>query len=172
MDSQPLAYFLTFSTYGAWLHGRDLGSVDEQHNEVGTPFLPPDVEKEAVMRGNMREQPYLLDAQRRPLVLRTILQVAAHRGWMVRACHVRSTHVHVIVAGNANPEKMMSDFKAYASRRLKEHLNEPADRRRWTQHGSTLYLWNEQQLAEKTDYVLNRQGAPMAVYDGSSEPEA
>jgi len=37
------------------LHGREIGSVDKQHNEVGTPFLPPDDEKEAAMRGNMRE---------------------------------------------------------------------------------------------------------------------
>jgi hypothetical protein len=41
MPSSPLAYFIAFSTYGAWLHGRDLGSVGKQHNEVGTPFLPP-----------------------------------------------------------------------------------------------------------------------------------
>ena len=63
---------------------------------------------------------------------------------------------------------MMSDFKAYASRRLKERLNEPADRKRWTQHGGTLYLWTEQEVAAKIDYVLNRQGTPMAVYDGSN----
>jgi REP element-mobilizing transposase RayT len=168
--SRPLAYFITFSTYGAWLHGREIGSVDKQHNEVGTPFLPPDVEKEAVMRGNMRESPYLLDKSRREIVLRTILEVAAHRGWTILACHVRTTHAHVIVAASVKPEKVMSDFKAWASRRLKEQLNEPADRKRWTQHGSTLYLWNEQEVAEKIDYVLRRQGTPMAVYP--SEPEA
>jgi hypothetical protein len=172
--SQPLAYFITFSTYGAWLHGREIGSVDKQHNEVGTPFLPPDAEKEAAMRGNMREPPYLLDKSRREIVLRTILEVAAHRGWTILACHVRTTHAHVIVAASAKPEKVMSDFKAWASRRLKEQLNEPADRKRWTQHGSTLYLWNEHEVAEKIDYVLHRQGTPMAVYDGSiqAEPEA
>jgi len=173
--SQPLAYFITFSTYGAWLHGREIGSVDKQHNVVGTPFLPPDAEKEIAMRGNMREPPYLLDKPKREIVLRTILEVAAHRGWTILACHVRTTHAHVIVAASTKPEKVMSDFKAYASRRLKEQLNEPADRKRWTQHGSTLYLWNEQDVAEKIDYVLRRQGTPMAVYDGanaSSEPEA
>jgi REP element-mobilizing transposase RayT len=176
MSSLPLAYFITFSTYGAWLHGRDLGSVDKQHNEVGTPFLPPDVEKEGEERVNMREPPYLLDTTRRRVTLRTILEVAAHRGWRVWACHVRATHVHVVVSGNVKPEKIMSDFKAYASRRLKEQLRELADRKRWTQHGSTRYLWTEEQIAAKIDYVLNGQGAPLAVYDGHnpspSEPKA
>lgn len=172
MYSTPIAYFITFSAYGVWLHGREIGSVDKQHNEVGTPFLPPDADTERAERANMREPPYLLDGPRRGIVLRTVLEVAAHRRWTVRACHVRTSHVHVIVTGNATPEKIMSDLKPYASRRLKEQLNEPADRKRWTQHGSTLYLWNEQQLAEKITYVLHGQGPPMAVYDGTSEPEA
>ena len=69
----------------------------------------------------------------------------------------------------------MSDFKAYASRRLKERLNENAVAKRWTQHGSTRYLWKEEDVAAKVEYVLNGQGNPMAVYDGrndESEPEA
>ena len=181
MPTLPLAYFITFSSYGAWLHGRDLGSVDKQHNQIGTPFLPPDAEQESEKRANMREPPYLLDAARRQVALRTILEVAAHRGWQVWACHVRTTHVHVIVSSNAKPEKIMSDFKAYAGRRLKEQLREPADFKRWTQHGSTRYLWTEEQVADKIEYVLNGQGAPLTVYDGRnpspsplslSEPEA
>jgi len=166
MPASPLAYFITFSTYGAWLHGRDLGSVDKQHNQVGMAFLPSDLEKETNERANMREPSYLLDAARRKVVLRTILEVGAHRGWKVWACHVRSTHVYVIVSSNTKPEKIMSDFKAYASRRLKEQLQEQADCKRWTQHGSTRYLWRDGPLAEKIDYVLNRQGVPLEVYDG------
>ena len=175
MASSPLAYFITFSTYGAWLHGRDIGSVDKEHNQVDALFLPADVERERFERDRMREAPYLLDPDRRAIVLRTILEVAAHRHWTVWVCHVRATHVHVIVTAEVKPEKVMADFKAYASRRLKEQLNEPADCKRWTQHGSTRYLWNEEQVAEKIDYVLNGQGEPMDCYDGRkapSEPEA
>ena len=80
----------------------------------------------------MREAPYLLDANRRAIVLKTIRDVAGYRRWTLHACHVRTTHVHVIVTAQDKPEKIMSDFKAYASRRLKEHLNERADCKRWT----------------------------------------
>ena len=172
MVSSPLAYFITFSTYGVWLHGREIGSVDKAHNQVETPFVLADAERERFERGRMREPPYLLGPERRSVVLKTIREVADYRGWTIWACHVRTTHVHVIVTADAKPEKVMSDFKAYASRQLKEILNEPADCKRWTQHGSTLYLWNEAQLVAKIDYVLNGQGELMAVYDGRSEPEA
>jgi hypothetical protein len=38
----PLAYFITFSTYGSWLHGEEKGSVDRAHNLPGTPYLEAD----------------------------------------------------------------------------------------------------------------------------------
>ena len=36
-----LAYFITFSTYGTWLHGTEkgLGSVDVEHNAYLSPFI-------------------------------------------------------------------------------------------------------------------------------------
>jgi REP element-mobilizing transposase RayT len=173
MPSSPLAYFITFSTYGVWLHGREIGSVDKAHNQVETPFVLADAEREQYERGRMREPPYLLGPERHSVVLKTILEVAQYRKWKIWACHVRTTHVHVIVTADTKPEKVMSDFKAYASRRLKESLNEPANCKRWTQHGSTRYLWNKAQLAAMSEYVINGQGAPMAVWDGrQSEPEA
>jgi REP element-mobilizing transposase RayT len=170
----PLAYFITFTTYGVWLHGRAIGFVDKQHNAPGTPFLPPDPIREDSMRANQREAPYLLDDRRRSVVLETIQEVAGHRGWRLLACHVRTNHVHVVVSAEARPEKVMSDFKAYASRRLKERLGEPADCKRWTQHGSTRYLWSEAQVAGAVEYTVNGQGDPLAVFDArsQSEPEA
>jgi hypothetical protein len=132
----PLAYFITFTSYGVWLHGREIGSVDKENNAPGTAFLPPDPIREGRMQANMREAPYLLDDRRRAVVLATIREVALHRGWQLLACHVRTNHVHIVVSAEAKPEKAMSDFKAYASRRLKEQLGETADSKRWTQHGS------------------------------------
>ena len=168
----PLAYFITFTTYGVWLHGRDTGSVDKEHNQPGVSFLPPDPIRETEMRGNMREAPYLLDDHRRPVVLETIQEVARHRRWQLHACHVRTNHVHIVVAADAKPEKVMSDFKAYASRRLKERLGESADCKRWTQHGSTRYLWNEEQLSAAVEYTVHGQGAPLIVIDGRVDPFA
>jgi len=121
------------------------------------------------MRQNMRESPSLLDGPRRTVVLDTIREVAAHRGWRLWACHVRTNHLHIVVTPDAKPEKVMSDFKAYASRRLKERLNEPADCKRWTQHGSTRYLRTEDHVAAAIEYVVSGQGEPLAVFDGRGQ---
>ncbi|HVS40086.1 MAG TPA: transposase [Gemmataceae bacterium] len=167
----PLAYFITFTTYGAWLHGRAPGSVDREHNAPGTPFLPPDAEVEHGMHAAMRQEPYLLDDVRRQVVLRTLREVAAHRKWRLWAAQVRSNHVHVVITAECKPEKVMADLKAWCSRRLRETCKESADRDRWTQHGSTRYLNDEASFGAAVKYVIEGQGEPMAVFK-PYEPEA
>lgn len=174
----PLAYFITFTTYGTWLHGRAPGSVDREHNVPGTPFLPPDDETERKIRSTMRQPPYVLDEGRRRVVLRTIREVAAHRRWVLWAVHVRSNHVHIVITAECKPEKVMADLKAWCSRRLRESFQESADRDRWTQHGSTRYLNDETAVDAKVKYVIEEQGEPMERYDhrcatnSVNEPEA
>jgi hypothetical protein len=125
-----ITYFITFTTYGAWLPGSAPGSVDREHNIPGTPYLQADADLERKMSSAMRQEPYVLDGSRRTIVLRTIKDVAAHREWKLWAAHVRSNHVHVVIAAACNPEKVMVDLKAWCSRRLREACNESADRDR------------------------------------------
>ncbi|MBI3411354.1 MAG: transposase [Planctomycetes bacterium] len=169
MPDHPLAYFITYTTAGTWLHGKAEGSVDPQHNDVGTPFIPGEVELEEGKRAKLKQPSYKLDAPRRRVVLKTIQEVCRHRGWELHACHVRSTHVHAVVAAHAAPEKVMNDFKAYASRRLTEAGFDTRDRNRWTRHGSTKYIWDEAYLQNAVRYVLEEQGEPMERYP--SEPD-
>ncbi len=66
----------------------------------------------------------------------------------------------------------MADFKAWASRRLRESLDEPADRDRWTQHGSTRWVDTDASLAAAITYVIEEQGDTMACFDSRSESES
>jgi len=171
----PLAYFLTFTTYGTWLHGSESGSVDRRQNLPGTPFLPSHAGWENSRQGVLRQAPYALDQARRDVVLRTVCEVCTHRSWKLHAVHVRPTHVHVVVAASAAPEKVMADLKAWSSRRLREACGEDADRDRWTQHGSTRYLNDEESVEAAVRYVVDEQGDPMSVYDSrrpDTEPNA
>jgi REP element-mobilizing transposase RayT/type II secretory pathway pseudopilin PulG len=162
----PRAYFITFSCYGAWLHGDTAGSVDPRHNVFATPVVAPNLVRESTERTRMDQPPYKLDGTRRKLVLQAIHEVCAHRGWWLFAVHVRATHVHVIVQAGDPPEKVLNDFKTYASRNLNQaKLDEPG-RKRWVHHGSTRYLWNDEDLQGVIRYVLHEQGEPMAVYAG------
>jgi len=96
-------------------------------------------------------------------------EVARHRQWKLWAVHVRTNHVHVVVNASDHPDKVMSDLKAWSSRRLREAFNESQERDRWTQHGSTRWLNTETSLVEAIEYVVDGQGKPMSRFDGRVE---
>jgi hypothetical protein len=57
----PLAYFLTFRTYGSWLPGDPRGWVDRQRNVPGTTYEAPDPERWAREVRRLRQPPVALD---------------------------------------------------------------------------------------------------------------
>jgi REP element-mobilizing transposase RayT len=166
--SEPVAYFLTWHTYGTWLPGDSQGSVDEEHCQYGTAFVAHDPTRVARNAADLVHSPISLNAARRMAVQAAIIEVCAYRQWKLLALHVRTTHIHAVVAATATPEKVLNDFKAYATRRLRREKLVEANLRLWATHGSTRYVWSDKQLAEVVEYVINRQGnlmEPLPVGD-------
>jgi len=161
----PMAYLITFSCYGTWLHGNEAGSVDRKHNVPFTDQLPSDQRRLEAEQNQLRENPYAMDERRRRIVLQSLLEVCLHRGWVLLAAHVRTTYVHAVVHALEAPEKIMSDLKAWASRKLNETGIDPERRKRWTRHGSTKYLWQPSHVEAAITYVISEQGEPMAVFE-------
>jgi len=160
-----MIYLITFTCYGCHLHGGESGSVDHEHNAPGTPILEMDSARAAAEGERMDQAPYHLDQTRRDAVLEAIQEVCMHRDWSLLAAHVRSTHVHTVVEAEVPPERVMSDFKAYGSRRLNQmRLDEPS-RRRWARHGSTRWLWKPQHVSAAIQYVVAEQGDAMSVFE-------
>jgi valyl-tRNA synthetase len=161
--SGPLTnYLITYTTYGSWLHGDERGSADRDHNLPGTPYIPESPEREASEESELKHPKVTLDETERSVVIDAIKEVCLHRGWSLHACHVRTNHVHVVVSADQSPERVMNDFKSYATRHLKD--DERTERaatvreRTWTRHGSTRYLNTEDSFNAAKHYVLHEQG--------------
>jgi REP element-mobilizing transposase RayT len=163
----PLAYFITFTTYGTWLPGSAKGkcSVDTEHNAFGTPFVAPNPEREQQAREAMVQPPYVMSASERDIVCQAIVELARDRGWRLWAVHVRSNHVHAVVSAERDPDRIMSDMKGRASRDLTQAGFDGSERRRWTRHGSTQHLFRDDEVAVKIRYTLDQQGDRMAWYE-------
>ena len=161
----PLAYFITFSCYGTWLHGERPTSVDRLTNIPGTDFLSFNSKRLHLIKKKMVEDPYVMDESRRGIVLTTIIDVCKHRQWTLLAAHIRSNHVHSVIHAMSLPEHIMGTIKSYASRQLNAATLDGNRINRWTRHGSTRYLWNEAELEATIQYVVYEQGLPMAVFE-------
>ena len=116
------------------------------------------------MKQQMEQEPYLLESDRRAIVLTTLHEVCRHRHWILRAAHVRTNHVHAIIEAAGPPETVMNTLKSYASRSLNRLKIDPPGCKRWARHGSTRWLWKDDDVQEAIRYVVYGQGYPMEVY--------
>ncbi len=113
--------------------------------------------------GTLRCPPVELNAEQRFVVDATIREVCAHRRWHLHAVHARTTHVHSVVFAPHTPERVMNDFKAYATRRMREARVLALGINPWAYHGSTRYLSTEHSRAQAIHYVLHEQGEPLEM---------
>jgi REP element-mobilizing transposase RayT len=164
-EQYTVTYLITFACYGCHLHGGESGSVDSGHNAHGTPILEADSARAAAEAERMDQPPYYLDQIRRDAVLVSIKAVCTHRGWSLLAAHARSNHVHIVVEAEQPPERVMSDFKVYASRQLNGMQLDHPNRKRWARHGSTRWLWKPKHVSAAIEYVIAEQGRDMSVFE-------
>ena len=155
---EPVAYLLTWTCYGTWLHGDPRGSIAPGFNTPGTETIPPNPLRACFESNRMDSPPFQLDSAARQVVKRVLADHAARRGWELLAVNVRTTHVHALVGYHeARPEKMIAEFKAWSTRRLREVGLVGAGVPVWTRHGSTRYLWEPASLNAAAAYVLEGQ---------------
>ncbi len=159
MDA-PLAYFLTWTTYGTWLPGDERGWVEKPGR-----FRAPDAELQTAAKRRMIEPALTLDAEQRRIVEDTIADHCRIRGWLLHAASARTQHVHVVVsAPERKPDDVMDQFKAWCSRKLGERVRsqqsagEQPRRNWWTQGGSKRWLNDEGDLEAAVLYVREGQG--------------
>jgi hypothetical protein len=106
----PLAYLITFRTYGTWLHGDGRGSIDRYHNEFRGPRVQANEVMKNQQKAKLKSNAVTLNAAQRSIVKKAICGVCAHRGWKVYAINVRTNHAHVVVSAPVLPENIVRDF--------------------------------------------------------------
>lgn len=109
----------------------------------------------------MTDEAWEPDEEQREVILQAVIEACQYRDWSLLAAHVRTTHVHVVVQAEIEPELIMNALKSYASRALNRAS---LCTKRWARHGSTLYLWTREEVANAVQYIVEKQGPPMALY--------
>ncbi|MBK7403322.1 MAG: hypothetical protein IPJ41_01480 [Phycisphaerales bacterium] len=157
-----LAYFITWSTYGAHLHGDDRGSVDRSGSHgPGRPLIVANPGRERFELTELRHEVVSLDEKRRAVVEKTIRAHVEYRRWSLLALHIRRQHLHMVARAPETPEKVMGECKAWCTRRLREAGLAGPTQKIWARHGSTRYLFNEDSLRRAIRYVQDEQGEPL-----------
>lgn len=174
-------WLLTSSFYGTWLPGDGRGFVGRVrdsrpdnpstqirlvHDCPGTPYdkALPGLEHTSVEL--MKGPPILLGRAHAEVLLSQFRETALIRGWSLLAAAVMANHVHIVVQTppDADPTKVLGDFKAYGSRALTARFGKPASGTWWTYGGSKRHLPDDRAVAAAVHYVLHKQYNPLLTW--------
>jgi REP element-mobilizing transposase RayT len=147
-------------------HGDKRGSVDRFHNQYKSPYLPPDSERLEHTLSQLSRDVVTLTAKQRESVEEAIRETCEVRKWILRAINVRTNHIHLVVSiGVSKAGRALNDFKAYATRKMRQNNCWHSERSPWADKGSKRNLWNERSVELAIDYVMNRQGDDLPDFD-------
>jgi len=155
----PLAYFLTWSTYGTWLPGDERGWVEYHRG-----WKPPDPIRQLESEAIMNEDACILSVAQRELVEVTVADHCRIRGWELHAVNCRTNHLHIVVSADRHPDEVRNQIKAWCSRRLKEYEQDRAPgyatnvrEKWWAERGSRRFINDEESLEAAILYVRDGQ---------------
>ena len=150
--NEPITLFITFTTYGTWLPGDQRGwrkwKAGEQQPQ---PLL------EDWCRDRMKEQPVFLNEHQRQQVETVIREHATIRGWSLHAVSARSNHVHIAVTACDPPKRVRDQFKANATRVLRELPAPVKTEKVWTKGGDIEFVDTEDDLFQVVMYITEAQ---------------
>src|SRR5947207_14137281 len=77
----PLAFLITFRSYGTWLHGDERGSVNRFRNQYNSPRLSPENKWLETNTQRLKQEIVILDAAQRHCVEAAVRETCEIRGW-------------------------------------------------------------------------------------------
>ncbi len=168
-------WLLTWTTYGTWLPGDDRGFVSPVRSSSFDPWRKENVRGTTYSRSmpglkhasqsRLKCPPILLNSSQADALLSQFHETANHRHWQILAVAIMRTHIHLIsaVAGDPDPDSILKDYKAYASRKLNSRWEKPASGTWWTESGSKRKKWNYAAVVRAVRYVANQEN-PLLIW--------
>jgi REP element-mobilizing transposase RayT len=149
----PLAYHITFGTYGTRLHGDDRGTVDRSLNNFGDPIIGGDQDWNRMERRMLRFEPRKLTVDQRLFVEQSLPQICARGGWQFIEVAAASDHVHNMIAANADGSAVRKWLKRWLGEALSARwLLQPREVW-WAECGSVKWIWTEDYFERVEQYV-------------------
>jgi len=161
----PIAYFISFRTYGTWLHGDERGSTDRHNNTHGSPKILLNDHWHKITSARLKRRPVRLNAARRKSIEKAVRETCQKRGWILFAINVRTNHVHIVVSAHSRPSITLNAFKANATRQMRADNCWLSADTPWADKGSERWLWTEKHLSAAIEYVVNGQGSDLPDFD-------
>jgi REP element-mobilizing transposase RayT len=158
MTSRPLAYHITFGTYGTRLHGDERGTVDRGMNHPGDPIIGSDPSWWERERVRMKFAPVELTREQMKFAESVMLAICERGGWTFHTGAGGPDHVHVLLTSDAEGDAVRKWFKRWMGEALSARWPREEGAAWWAEGGSVKWVWERPYFRNVFDY-LERQRA-------------
>jgi REP element-mobilizing transposase RayT len=152
----PLAYHITWGTYGTRLHGDDRGTVHRAENQFGDPILGQDADWQRMESHRLRFPARTLNLDQRLHIETTFTLICARGGWKPVEIAAAADHVHCIASADVDGDAIRKWLKRWMSQAMSERWRLESDQVWWAECGSVKWIWESAYLQRAIAYV-NKQ---------------
>jgi REP element-mobilizing transposase RayT len=153
----PLAYHITFGTYGTRLHGDDRGTVDRSQNNFGDPIIGHDKDWNSHERRLLKFAPRELTFDQRAFIETAVPKICDRGGWQFLEVAAAPDHVHNMLTGNANGNTIRKWLKRWLGESLSEHWPLQPQELWWAECGSVKWVWTQDYFNRVRDYIRRQR---------------
>ncbi len=157
MSRSPLAYFLTFGTYGTRLHGGDRLTVDRQHNVPGTPYVRKNQRRARWERGILRFEPVMLTREQQVFIEVEAPHVCERAAWGYHVAGAGPDHVHVLVSADADGAVVRRLLKRWLGEALTARWPLAPGQSWWAEGGSVKPVVTRDYFNRVLDYIARQR---------------
>lgn len=138
---RPLAYHITWGTYGTRLHGDPRGTVDRTRNQYETPFIELDQHRWEQMKENLKYPPVLLTYEQMVFIESRIPELCQQGCWRYHVCAAGPDHVHNVIASPSDPDTIRRLLKRWMTQAMNSRWKCPSPW--WAECGSIRWIGDE-----------------------------
>ena len=177
MPVRPLAYHITFGTYGMRLHGDPRGTVDRSMNKSGDPIIGANPDWELIERSRLKFPSVVLSGEQRRFAELAIPGLCQRGGWQLHVCTAQADHVHVLLTTDRDGKAVRRWLKTWLSQALSAQfsvdLSEPPAERAvrrhsrrlgpdphlpwWSKGGSVKWVWDQPYFENVYEYIARHR---------------
>ena len=171
---EPVALFITWTTFGTWLPGDKRGHVSNtlltqgeyqpRENQFGTPYAVGDAQLRERARDLQKSPTVWLTAAQALVVAHTLVRVATEHGWTILRAAIMANHTHVVVINcRLDGPAVRRILKGNSQADLSDSVG--TNRRWWTRGGSDRLRRGDRSIEATVHYVANQRGKLAEVID-------
>ncbi len=145
MYSDPLATFVTTTSFGSWLPGDERGNADNGQ------LFPPLAPLAANVQQSMKQAEVLFSCDEQDRLFDALVSASIEFSYELTDAVVESTHLHWIIGHSDAVSTMVGRLK----NRMRQRLNRG---RIWTEGFSHRLLFNDDALFNARNYMTKHSG--------------